>query len=68
MFTNIGEHEHEVTVFDSYETYAVCRLCGMHDWSMPGESEKSSDYFSYDEIVQHYFKKYPKNPQITHLT
>lgn len=52
MEKNIGPHEHQVTIYDSYETYAVCRLCGMHDWSEPPEGE------SYEK---HYMKKYPKN-------
>ena len=32
MHKDIGKHEHEMIIFDSYETYAVCKKCGMHDW------------------------------------
>ena len=32
---DIGEHEHQIIINDSYEMYAFCEKCGMHDWSVP---------------------------------
>lgn len=33
MERDIGPHEHQMTIYLSYEVYAVCRSCGYHDWS-----------------------------------
>jgi len=56
---DIGPHEHEVDIWDSYEIYAVCRLCRMHDWSgTEGSSVQMIDYFK---------QKYPKNPIVINI-
>jgi hypothetical protein len=52
---NIGEHEHDVTIFDSCEIYAACRLCGMHDWSLPNTDPSAA------EILNYFKQKYPKH-------
>jgi hypothetical protein len=65
---NIGKHEHEVWIFNSYEIYAVCKKCGMHDWGLPkGYKELTiSQLFKIHKAKQEhplikYFKdKYPK--------
>lgn len=33
MERDIGPHEHQMTIYNSYEVYAVCNRCGMHDWA-----------------------------------
>ena len=53
---DIGEHQHEVIIFDSYEIYSVCRLCGMHDWSLPTSNDPSAE-----EILNYFKQKYPKH-------
>lgn len=32
MHQDIGPHECEMTIYDGYEKWAVCNLCGKHDW------------------------------------
>jgi len=48
---DIGKHEHEVTIFVLSRVFAVCNLCGMHDWNsqMPRKS-----------IIAYFKEKYPK--------
>ena len=58
MEKDIGKHQHEVDIFDSYETYAVCRLCQMHDWSTP-----SADC-SNEELIKYFKTKYPQNHKV----
>jgi hypothetical protein len=52
MEKDIGPHEHDVRIYVSYEVYAVCVKCGMHDWSVP-ETEQ--------DIIEYYKEKYPKH-------
>ncbi len=52
---DIRQHEHQVMIFDSYEIYAVCRLCGMHDWSLPNTQDPSTE-----EMLNYFKQKYPK--------
>ena len=59
MHKDIGVHEHKVIIFDSYEIYAVCKLCGMHDWSLPDRDEIYD--FSAKEIIDYFKEKYPKH-------
>ena len=47
---DIGKHQHKMVIFDSYEVYAFCKKCGLHDWN--GLNGKT-DLESYQE-------KYPK--------
>jgi hypothetical protein len=44
LHRDIGKHEHEVTVFDSYAVYAVCKQCGMRDWSCATDDRGGVDY------------------------
>ena len=53
MHQDIGEHKHEMVIYDSYETYAVCKKCGMHDWST------SKGYKGDCSLVPYFLKKYP---------
>ena len=50
MHQDIGKHEHKMVIYESYENYAVCGLCGMHDWNGDGKGNFS---------VEAYKKKYP---------
>lgn len=54
MHKDIGEHEHDVIIFRSFETYAVCKKCGMHDW---GKVNKDGEGWT----VEKFQNKYPKN-------
>jgi len=40
-------------IFDSYETYATCKKCGMHDWSTP------KGYQGDFSLVSYFKEKYP---------
>ena len=60
LHRNIGKHEHEMMIFNSYETYAVCKKCGLHDWSMPDESLNVGNY-TISNVVEHFKNKYPKH-------
>lgn len=52
---NIGEHEHNMMIFESYENYAVCKKCGLHDWAWQhGE----------DFGIEDFKKLYPKRKVI----
>ena len=51
MHRDIGKHIHKMVIYDSYENYAICTLCGMHDW----EGDKKGNF-----DVEVYKKKYPK--------
>lgn len=53
MHRDIGEHTHEMVIYDSYETYAVCSKCGMHDWSTP------KGYQGDVSLVPYFQQKYP---------
>ena len=53
MHRDMGEHEHEIMIFDSYETYATCKKCGMHDWSTP------KGYQGDCSLVSYFKEKYP---------
>lgn len=53
MHRDIGEHEHKIVIFNSYETYAVCMKCGMHDWSTP------KGYQGDVSLVPYFLGKYP---------
>lgn len=69
MHRDIGEHEHEVSIYESYHTYAVCNKCGMHDWSLPKEGKNvSEDDFSHKEVIDHFKKKYPKHKVVDLLS
>ena len=57
MHRDIGKHKHEMVIYESYENYAVCGKCGMHDWS---GREK-------DFSIKAYVKKYPKAKVISLL-
>lgn len=57
MERNIGPHEHVVEIYVSYEVYAVCIKCGMHDWSTP-EEVQNADIGDYIAFFQ---ERYPQN-------
>lgn len=46
--------EHEMNIYEGYETYAVCSKCGFHDWSTP------KDYKGDVSLVPYFQDKYPK--------
>lgn len=54
------EHEHEMTIYDSYETYAACHKCGLHDWSHP------KDWKGDVSLVYFFKEKYP-NAEVVDL-
>ncbi len=58
MHQDIGKHEHKMVIYESYENYAVCRLCGMHDWNGDGKEDFS---------VEVYKKKYPTGEVVSFL-
>jgi hypothetical protein len=58
MHQDIGKHEHKMVIYESYENYAVCRLCGMHDWNGDGKGDFS---------VEAYKKKYPTGEVVSFL-
>ena len=45
------KHEHDFIIYESYQDYAVCTKCGIHDWG---------DYDDDGEPVTNFEKKYPK--------
>jgi len=53
MHKDIGEHEHQIIIFDSYEMYAFCEKCGMHDWSVP------EGYQGDTSLLLYFLGKYP---------
>lgn len=50
---DIGEHKHEIVIYESYETYAVCNKCGFHDWSTP------EGYKGDGGLIPYFKEKYP---------
>mgnify|MGYP003420937318 CR=1 FL=1 len=56
---DIGEHEHEMVIFDTYETHAVCMKCGFHDWSEPPEWSVPEGYKGDGSLVPYFQEKYP---------
>lgn len=53
---DIGEHEHEIIINDSYEMYAFCNKCGLHDWSVP---EGYNEDTMRGTHLLHFLAKYP---------
>ena len=51
---DIGEHNHEMVIYSSYETYAVCKKCGLHDWSHP------KGWAGDTSLVPFFKEKYPE--------
>lgn len=51
---DIGPHKHDIIIFDSYEMYAFCTKCGMHDWSVPEGYQGDGN-----GIFLHFLAKYP---------
>ena len=49
---DIGEHEHEMVIFESYEVYAVCMKCGVHDWAVP-------EHHNGENMLELYKERYP---------
>ena len=52
MEKNIGQHECEMTCYYGYQTYAVCKKCGKHDWAL--------DVMNDEDVGPHLKSKYPK--------
>ena len=53
---DIGEHEHQIIINDSYEMYAFCEKCGMHDWSVPEGYNEDTKRGTH---LLHFLAKYP---------
>jgi len=68
----VKKHTHEVDIYNSYEIYAVCRICHMHDWGVP-EDYKEPNYMDILQkkiehpLIKYYKEKYPKNPKVVEI-
>lgn len=58
---NMCEHK-SMTIYQSYEDYAVCDSCGWHDWSTDNEEYERTGGSS----LEHLKKKYP-NAKVVNL-
>ncbi len=55
MHRDIGPHQHEMTIYNMYEVYAVCNRCGMHDWADIGLEGFHEKYPTATEVDMDYF-------------